>query len=115
MKRRKFLVCLVGAMTVWPSALRAQSSGAGHMRKLSLTAAQRSRIWRALGTRASEAQDPAGLNVGEVVPDTWNLLSFGHSVRKHIPAIRSYQYTLLHGQILIVDPDTKRIVTIIGQ
>jgi hypothetical protein len=115
MRRREFLICLIGAMIVWPSTLRAQSSGTGDKRKLSLTATQRSKLWRALGTQASEAQAPAGLNVGEVIPDTWNLLSFGHSLRKHIPAIRSYQYTLLHGQILIVDPDTKKIVTILGQ
>jgi hypothetical protein len=115
MRRREFLIWLIAAMTAWPSTLRAQSSGTGDKRKLSLTAAQRSKIWRALGTQASEAQAPAGLNVGEVVPDTWNLLSFGHSLHKHVPAIRSYQYTLLHGQILIVDPGTKKIVAIIGQ
>jgi hypothetical protein len=43
-----------------------------------------------------------------------HLLSFSRSLRKKIPAIKSYLYTLLHGQVLIVDPSTKKIVAIVG-
>jgi hypothetical protein len=112
MRRRKFLISLIGVMTAWPFA---RSSRAGDRRELSLTAAQRSKIWHALGKQARKAQEPVGLNVGEVVPNTMNLLSFGHSLRKSIPAIRLYRYALLHDQVLIVDPGTKKISFIVGQ
>jgi hypothetical protein len=115
MIRREFLISLVGAMTAWPFAAPARPLRAGDRLEPSLTAAQRSKIWRALSEYARKAQEPAGLNIGEVVPDTMNLLSFGHSIHKNIPAIRLYRYTLVHDQVLIVDPGTKKIVSIIGQ
>jgi hypothetical protein len=77
MRRREFIISLIGALTVWPIAAHAQRPGAGDRPALSLTAAQRSEIWRALGKRAGKTQEPAGLNVGEVVPDTYNLQLFG--------------------------------------
>jgi hypothetical protein len=61
-----------------------------------------------------ENTEPAGVSVGQAVPDTMNLLPFDHSLRKKIPAIRIYRYGLLHDEVLIVDPGTKKIVFIIG-
>jgi hypothetical protein len=115
MRRREFIISLIGALTVWPFTAHAQRPGAGDRPALSLSAAQRSEIWRALGKRAGKTQEPAGLNVGEVVPDTYNLRLFGHRLRKRIPAIRHYRYALLHDQVLIVDPLTMKIVFIVGQ
>jgi hypothetical protein len=115
MRRREFIISLIGALTVWPFSAHAQRAGAGERRALSLTAAQRSEIWRALRRRAGKTQEPAGLNVGEIVPATFNLQLFGHRLRGRIPAIRLYRYALLHDQVLIVDPGTKEIVAIVGQ
>jgi hypothetical protein len=112
MKRREFIIWLVGALTAWPCTARA---AAGERRNPSLTAVQRSEIWRALRNRARKTQEAAGLHIGEVVPDTLNVLSFGHSLHEKIPAIRPYRYTLLHDQVLIVDPRTKKIASIIGR
>jgi hypothetical protein len=71
-------------------------------------------IWRRLGKQAMKAAVPAGLNVGEKVPRTMHLLSFGGDLRKGIPTIQSYRYALLQGQVLIVDPETKKIMSILG-
>jgi hypothetical protein len=76
---------------------------------------KRAEIWRSLSKEAMKTSEPAGLNVGEMVPDTMHLLPFAHSLRKKIPAIRPYLYTLLQGQVLIVDPSTKKIVSIVGE
>jgi hypothetical protein len=70
--------------------------------------------WHALRKHAGKTQEPAGLNIGEVVPDTLNLLSFGHHLCRKIPAIRPDSYALLHDRVLIVDPGTKKIISIIG-
>jgi hypothetical protein len=118
MRRREFIVGLIGAMTAWssawPSIARAQSPGGEKNHTLSLSAAQQSEIWRALGTQARKTQEPAGLNVGEAAPDTMNVLRFSRRLRQKIPAIGPYRYTLLHSQVLIVDPKTKQIISIIG-
>jgi hypothetical protein len=118
MRRREFIIGLIGAMTawpsIWPSIARAQSPGGEKKQPLSLSAAQQSEIWRAFGTRARKTQEPAGLNVGEAVPDTMNVLRFNRRLRQKIPSIGPYRYALLHGQVLIVDPKTKQIISIIG-
>jgi hypothetical protein len=90
MKRREFLISLVGAMTAWPFTAPARASGTGYRLEPSLTAAQGSKIWRALREH-------------------------DRSLRETIPAIRLYRYALVHDQVLIVDPGTKKIVSIIGQ
>jgi hypothetical protein len=118
MQRREFVIGLLGAMTAWssawPSIAWAQSPGGEKKHPLSLSAAQQSEIWRAFGTQARKTQEPTGLNVGEAVPDTMNVLRFNRRLRQKIPAIGFYRYALLHGQVLIVDPATKQIVSIIG-
>jgi len=58
---------------------------------------------------------PAGLRVGEVVPDTMRLLPFARKLRNRVPAIGSYSYGLLQGQVLIIDPRAKKIVSIVSK
>jgi hypothetical protein len=114
MRRRDFVISLIGALTVWPLAVRAAPAAAKHRHTLSLTTTQRSEIWRALRKDAGVTGEPDGLKIGDAIPDTMRLLSFGHRLRRRIPAIRPYSYTFLHDQVLIVDPATKKIVFIIG-
>ena len=68
---------------------------------MSRTSSEQAEIWRNLGKEATSASEPAGLHVGETVPDTMHLIRFARTLRKRVPAIRSYSYTLLHGQVLI--------------
>ena|SRR5579872_6485155 len=114
MKRSKLVIALTVAFA-WPSMVLALPSGSGANHHLSLTHAQQSAIWRALGKEAAKAQEPAGLNVGEAVPDTMNVLPFSHRLRNKIRAIGHYRYALMHGQVLIVDPETKKIIAIVGK
>jgi len=118
MTRRRFIVLLGGAAAavVLPLVALAQEPAAKPKHhKLSLTSAQRADIWHSLHKRANDAQIAAGLNVGESVPDTMNLLSFSRSLRRKVPGLRSYKYVLVHGQVLIVNPKTKKIVAIVGE
>src|ERR1700744_6386271 len=114
MKRSTLIIALVAA-AAWPSLAFAQASGAAQQHKVSLTRVQQSEIWRALGKEAGKAQEPSGLSVGEAVPDTMNVLPFSHHRRARIRAIGHYRYALLHNQVLIVDPETKKIISIVGR
>lgn len=116
--RRKLVVGLIAALVVvvvWPMTSFARPLARGEKHTLSLTRAQRSEIWRALGKEAAKAQEPAGLNVGETLPDTMNVLPFSRRLRGKIHTIGRYRYALMHGQVLIVDPDTKKIIAIVGK
>jgi hypothetical protein len=110
MKRRAFLLLGIGAWAAWLAG-----ASAARERSISLTSAQRAAIWRSLGKDAMRAQEPAGLQVGDVVPGTMRLLRFDRRVRGRVPAIRRYSYSLVHGQVLIVDPHSNKIVFIVAQ
>lgn len=83
---------------------------------LELTAAQRAEIWRTLGSDATE-RAPTGFRpkVGEAVPNSLQLQSLPRNVSNQVPAVQPYEYAMLHSQLLIVDPATKKIVAIITE
>lgn len=83
---------------------------------LKLSVAQRADIWKALGSKAGQAA-PAGFEpkVGEAVPNSVQLRSLPGTVTNQVPAVKPYEYAMLHSQLLIVDPSTKKVVAIITE
>lgn len=79
----------------------------------SLSSSEQARIWHSLGKRATRTSVPAGLHVGEVVPDTMHLFRFEARLRKRIPALKRYRYALTQSQVLIIDPQQKKIVFVV--
>jgi hypothetical protein len=101
----KIVLC---ATLLWSSAVFAQTA-------IHLTSSDRAEIWRSLGKRATDTSIPAGLHIGEDIPDTMRLFAFDRHLRGKIPAIRSYAYALLQGQVLIVDRRARKIVSIVSE
>ena len=99
---------LLCAALTWSSGAIAQST-------VHLTSAGRAAIWKSLGKDATDTQLAAGLQVGEKVPDPINVLPFTARVRKKVPAIKAYSYALVHGQVLIVDAQTRKIVAVVSK
>lgn len=115
MRRRELIKLFVGAAVAWPLAAHARPSARTQARQLSLTSAQRAAIWRSLGKEAMRTQIPAGLNIGESAPDTMHLLPFDRRLSRKIPALRHHGYALVHGQVLVIEPGTKKIVAVVGE
>ena len=90
-------------------------SGAGAQSGIDLNEAGRAAIWRSLGKNATDTQVAAGLQVGQTVPDPMRILPFSAHLHKKVPALKSYSYALVNGQVLIVDARTRKIVAIISK
>jgi hypothetical protein len=88
----------------------------GQQDVLQLTTAQRSDIWKRLGNQPA-ANAPSGFQpkVGAIVPPSVQLSSLPSSVSSQMPQLQPYNYAMVQSQLLIVDPASKKIVSIITE
>jgi Protein of unknown function (DUF1236) len=81
-----------------------------------LTVAQRQEIWQGASKQAvGESSLPAGYTaeIGEGVPSSTKLQPIPKDVSDRVPAVKPYDFAMLRNQLLIVDPDTKKVIDII--
>ena len=104
----KFLIIAFCAVLALPLFAGAQTGA-------DLSSANRAIIWHSLGKTATDTQVASGLEVGQTVPDPMRVLSFSHHLRQKVPALKSFSYALVNGQVLIVDAHTRKIVAIVSK
>ena len=82
-----------------------------------LSAAQRSAVYSAVAQEKSKVRPPLAFNlaIGVKVPPSIALYPLPDRTLSEIPAIRSYQYTIVQDQVVLVDPTTLQVVDIIRQ
>jgi hypothetical protein len=103
----KFSVIALCATLAWPLAAHAQT--------VDLSSDGRAAIWKSLGKNAADTQVAAGLEVGQTVPDPMRVLPFDRHLRKSVPALKSFSYALVNGQVLIVEARTRKVVAIVSK
>jgi hypothetical protein len=83
---------------------------------LNLNAVQRKEAWTDLSSAANGNQKaPAGFDaaVGAVVPTTLKLEPITSSASSAVPSLRAYDFAMVGGKLLIVNPSDKKIAEII--
>jgi hypothetical protein len=82
---------------------------------LILSSAQQKTAWNDLSGVASEQSTPADFNmaVGSVVPTTFKITPVSSKAAKDVPALKPYDFGMLQGKLLIVNPSDKKIVDVI--
>jgi hypothetical protein len=106
-KRTLLIIALYAALAGAPAADAKDG--------VNLTSANRAAIWRSLGKNATDTQVAAGLEVGQTVPDPMQILPFDRHVRKRVPALKSFSYALVNGQVLIVEARSRKIVAVVSK
>jgi len=106
-KRTLLIIALYAVLAAAPAAYAKDG--------VNLTSANRAAIWHSLGKNATDTQVAAGLEVGQTLPDPMRVLRFSGHLRKKVPAVRSYSYALVNGQVLIVEARTRKIVAIVSK
>jgi hypothetical protein len=76
---------------------------------------QASRIGDTLWTTASPAQTSVNIdvNVGEPLPGNVELMPLPPAVVSIVPEYRDYDYVVVHDEIVIVEPSTRKVVEVI--
>jgi hypothetical protein len=82
-----------------------------------LTDAQRMEIWQGVSRQATNEGLPAGFKaaVGETTPGSIKMQPLPNDVSAAVPVVKSYDFAMAQGQVLIVEPSSKRIVDILSQ
>ena len=106
------------AMSKQTSMKQSSMSSTTSMAKdnLSLTTAQQKTAWRDLSTEDAGQPAPSSFSAsrGATVPDDITLRPIPEKVVGEIPKLKPYQYARLPNEILIVNPNEKKIVGVIN-
>jgi len=83
---------------------------------LSLTTAQQKMAWNDRHGRAAEQEMPSGFNatVGATVPSAIKVEPIPSTAVSNVPSLRPYDFALVKGKLLIVNPSDKRIAEVIS-
>lgn len=83
--------------------------------KLSLNSTQQKTAWNDLSTAASKQGLPSGFNasIGSVVPSTFKIEPVPSRAAKDVPSLRPYDFAVVQGKLLIVNPSDKKIADVV--
>ena len=83
---------------------------------LSLTTTEQKAAWNALHGQATEQKAPSGFNaiVGAVVPSTVKIAPVPSKAASDVPMLKSFDFAMVNGKLLIVNPSDKKIVEVIS-
>lgn len=95
-----------------PSAVQSTATDS-----LTLTRSQERMAWRVISKQATSQTSPASfiVSVGAAVPNDISLKSVPRTLAAHVASLKPYDYALLQGKLLIVNPNDKKIVDVINQ
>src|SRR6516162_4273564 len=79
---------------------------------LTLTSAQQKTVWNDLHGQATEQKAPSGFNatVGAIIPSTVKNEPVPSKAATSVPALKSFNFAMVNGKLLIVNPSDKKIV-----
>ena len=83
---------------------------------LNLTAAQQKTAWKDIYMKSLTQQAPAGFTakVGAVLPKGITVAPVPGKAASAVPALRAYDFAMLKGQVLIVNPKDRKIAEVIS-
>jgi len=82
---------------------------------LSLSTTQQKTAWNAISGTASNQTAPSGFNAdeGAMVPGTVKIAPVPRQAANAVPALRRYDFAMVQGKLLIVNPADKKVVEVI--
>jgi hypothetical protein len=110
---------LAGASPAWAAGMAQPSSNAkmsgAAPDMLTLTTEQQIIAWKDLSSGAQEQNAPSGFlaTVSSVLPATIRIEPVPSKTATYVPSFRPYDFALVQGNLLIVNPTDKKIAEVI--
>ncbi len=84
---------------------------------LPLTVSQRRTVWKDLGKQASNQTAPSSFtaSVGATIPGDITIKAVPAKVAARVSALKPYDYARLDNQLVIVNPNDKKVVDVISR
>lgn len=112
---------LLSSATIASAAGMSQATSTSTMSKspsdtLSMSTAQQKTAWNDLRTTATKQTAPSNFTakIGSVVPTTLKLEPISSKAVKDVPSLRPYNFAMVQGKLLIVNPSDKKVVDVIA-
>ena len=82
---------------------------------LSLTSTQQKTAWNDINKTASNQSAPANFNAtaGAALPSSLKVSAVPTKAARDVPALRPYDFAMVQGKLLIVNPSDKKIAEVI--
>ena len=105
---------MAGAMAATPSSAAINSGSAPSA--ITLTKVQSKAAWKDLHSKAITVtpRPKFAANVGVTVPSTVPLMGMSSKAAHTVPKLKSYDYTMARGKLLIVNPKSRKIVDVVN-
>jgi len=102
------LICGVTAASAAGMAPKASDT-------LNLTSTQQKTAWNDINKTATNQSAPSGFTAmkGETVPSTLKIERMPRTAVSAVPALRPYDFAIVSGKLLIVNPSDKKIAEVI--
>jgi uncharacterized protein DUF1236 len=99
------------------SSSSGSNAQAGAQDQLSLTRVQERTAWRDLSRNAKSQTAPSSFtpSVGATVPDGITFQAMPQRAANQLPALKPYDFALLQNKLLIINPNDKKVVEVIGR
>jgi hypothetical protein len=112
-------VLLAGVSAASAAGMQARTTNAKMLGaaadSLSLNRIQQKVAWADLSSQATNQNAPSGSNatVGSVVPNSVTIQAVTKKAASDMPALRSYDFAIVQGRLLIVNPSDKKVAEVI--
>jgi hypothetical protein len=116
---KKYTLIALGAAALFSSVTAASAASMSSHEKVSdtlnLTSTQQKTAWKDLYMPSLNQQSPSGFSaaVGAVVPDGVTAAAVPSKAAQAVPSLRPYDFAIVQGKLVIVNPSDKKIAEVI--
>jgi hypothetical protein len=113
--KKQTTLALAAALVMFGAGAASAAVGPRASDTLNLSPTQQKTAWNDINKQASNQTAPADFNAmpGAVVPSVLKISSVPSKAARDVPSLRPYDFAIVQGKLLIVNPSDKKVAEVI--